>query len=485
MALKQLRLAAKIKELTARLEGLEKAQTDIRARRDAWKLREANAETALSEIDENTTQEERDAFDAEVTAIEKEDSEIREDEQKNADAIKDCKAELENTENELENLRNENENSKNGVENNKNGSNAEKRNEGVVLKVERMDEIRNEILKREEVRNWIADVRVLAKNNQERAITGKELLIPEVVLPLIYDSYRRNSKLMKHVNVQNVGGKARATVMGDIPEAVWTEMCANINELSLSFTQVEVDGYKVGGYIAICNALLEDNDISLASVIIDAIGQAIGYAVDKAILYGTGTKMPLGIATRLAQATKPTTYPSNARPWVKISTTNIKTIANTNTGAKLMSEIVKAAGAAKAKNGNGKFWAMNEATYSALMAEFVSFSASGAVVSGMNNQMPVVGGAIEILDFIPDNNIFYGYGSKYLIANRSGTSIERSDHVKFLEDQTVFRGTARMDGLPVIAEAFVLIGINGATPTTSATFASDAANTPPSTGSDL
>lgn len=480
MALKQLRLAAKIKELTARLEGLEKTQTDIKARRDAWKLREVNAETAFSEIDEKTTKEERDAFDAEVTAIEKEDSEICEDEQKNADAIKECKTELENTENELENLRSEVESSKTVIENNKNGSDPETRNEGVVRKLEMKIETRDEILNREEVRSWAADIRALAKTaGQERAISGKELLIPEVMLPLIYDAYNRNSKLMKHVNVQNVGGKARAAIMGDIPEAVWTEMCAKINELSLSFSQVEVDGYKVGGYISICNAVLEDSDIALASTIVDAIGQAIGYAVDKAILYGTGTKMPLGIITRLAQATKPSTYPSNARPWEKLSVTNIQTIANTNTGTKLMSEIIKAAGKAKAKNGNGKFWAMNEATYSALMAEFVSINASGAVVSGMNNQMPIVGGTIEILDFIPANNIIFGYGSKYLLANRAGTSIQRSEHVQFLEDQTVFRGTARMDGQPVIAEAFVLIGIGGTTPTTSATFASDSANTPP------
>jgi hypothetical protein len=38
------------------------------------------------------------------------------------------------------------------------------------------------------------------------------------------------------------------------------------------------------------------------------------------------------------------------------------------------------------------------------------------------------------------------------------------------------KGTARYDGQPVIAEGFVAIGLNGATPTAAMTFAADSAN---------
>ena len=39
------------------------------------------------------------------------------------------------------------------------------------------------------------------------------------------------------------------------------------------------------------------------------------------------------------------------------------------------------------------------------------------------------------------------------------------------------KGTARYDGAPVIAEAFVAIGVNGTTPTADMSFAEDKANT--------
>ena len=65
----------------------------------------------------------------------------------------------------------------------------------------------------------------------------------------------------------------------------------------------------------------------------------------------------------------------------------------------------------------------------------------------------------------------------YLLAERAGAQFATSDQVRFIEDQTVFKGTARYDGLPVIADGFVAIGIAGTTPSASGiTFATDTAN---------
>lgn len=325
------------------------------------------------------------------------------------------------------------------------------------------------------VKSWLERVREMGKN--QRSITGAELLIPEVALDLIKETTLKYSKLYKHVNVKSVPGKARQNVMGAIPEAIWTEMCSTLNELNLTFNNVEVDGYKVGGFIAICNAVLEDSDIALATEIISALGQAIGYALDKAILYGTGTKMPLGIVTRLTQAAKPSGYSTTARAWANLTASNVLAISG-KTDAALFKELVIASGNAKADYSHGEmFWAMNEKTFTKLVANALTINAAGAIVTGQNGTMPVIGGAIEKLSFIPDDVIIGGYGDLYLLAERAGTAISQSEHARFIEDQTVFKGTARYDGLPVIAEGFVAIGIGGTKPTANAvTFAEDTAN---------
>ena len=325
------------------------------------------------------------------------------------------------------------------------------------------------------VKSWLERVREMGKN--QRSITGAELLIPDVALDLIKETVLKYSKLYKHVNVKSVPGKARQNVMGAIPEAIWTEMCSTLNELNLTFNNVEVDGYKVGGFIAICNAVLAESDIALATEIISALGQAIGYALDKAILYGTGTKMPLGIVTRLTQAAKPSGYSTTARAWANLTTSNVLAIAG-KTDAALFKELVIASGNAKADYSHGDmFWAMNEKTFTKLVANALTINAAGAIVTGQNGTMPVIGGAIEKLSFIPDDVIIGGYGDLYLLAERAGTAISQSEHARFIEDQTVFKGTARYDGLPVIAEGFVAIGIGGTKPTANAvTFAEDTAN---------
>ena len=338
----------------------------------------------------------------------------------------------------------------------------------------------NNMMQREDVKAYLENVRECIKN--KRAVTNAGLTIPEVMLDLLRENIMNYSKLYRHVNVQPVSGDARQPIMGTIPEAIWTECCANLNELDIGFAGVEVDCYKVGGYFKVCNATLEDSDIDLAAALLEAIGQAIGFALDKAILYGQNTaatlKMPEGIVSRLVQTSQPASYPPTARPWEDLHTSNVITIANTYTGVDLFAQIVLASGAAKGKYSRGeKVWVMNETTYTFLKAQAMSVNAAGAVVSGIEGTMPVVGGIVEVLDFIPDYVIIGGYLDLYTLAERAGTRFAESEHVAFLSDQTVLKGTARYDGHPAIAEAFVAIGVNGTTPSSTMTFALDKANT--------
>ena len=335
----------------------------------------------------------------------------------------------------------------------------------------------SDLFTREDVKGFATRLREIGKN--KRAVTGGDLTIPEVLLPMLKEQVEANAKLLKYVNLQSVRGTAREVVMGTIPEAVWTEMCANLNEIALVFNDVEVDGYKVGAFIPVCNALLEDSDVNLVGEVLFALGRGMAIAIDKAILYGTGTKMPLGIVTRLAQTAAPETYPSTARTWVDLHTTNIQKITAANsTGIALFQNILKIFGAASSKYGAaGKFWAMNEKTHMKLVAEAMNFNSAGAIVAGVNSTMPVIGGDIVDLDFVPDDNIVAGYGDDYLLVERAGAQLASSEHFLFTSDKTVFKGTARYDGLPVIAEGFVVIGVNNVTPATTVTFAADTANT--------
>lgn len=477
MSLRQAIIAKQLREKLAELKQADEAKEQLRARREAYAAEEAEVAAALDEVNETTSPEDSKAADELAQECEQHGKELEEAEAENESKRADLQATIEKLQSELDELNNR---AKDADKADKPGFSVQKREEGRKMENRKFfgmnAQERDAFFKDEDVSRLLATVRSCGK--QKRAIEGGDLTIPTVMLGLIRENVQNYSKLYKHVAVRNIRGNGRILISGAVPEAVWTEMCGALNELELRFTQASVGGYKVGGYIAICNALLEDSDVALATEIINALGQAIGLALDKAILYGTGTNMPMGIVTRLAQTADPGTAPEGTRPWENLSATNVQKLTAGLEDLKLFKAIVKAAGAAKGKYSSGaKFWAMNENTKATLMVNAMSINAAGAIVTGMNQQMPIIGGVIEELSFIPDNVVIGGFGDMYLLAERSGTAIAQSEHVRFVEDQTVFRGRARYDGVPVIPEAFVAFDIAGGTVNAKAvTFVEDKAN---------
>lgn len=339
-------------------------------------------------------------------------------------------------------------------------------------------ETRQEMLAQNDVKEFLTQLRSM--KGQQRAVSGAELTIPVVFLDLVAENMFRYSKLLNRVRVRNVRGEARQTIAGTVPEAVWTEMCGAINELTFVFNQITLDGYKVAGFVPVCNSILEDNDINLASWIVEMLSESIGLAMDKAILYGKGSasKMPLGIVTRLAQQNQPSDYPANAPAWVDLHTTNILQIGGEDvTGAAFWSALMTATGATYTRYNRGTmFWAMNSKTYALLKSKLITFTATGDIVANLFGSLPIVTGDIDVLEFIPDGDIIGGYGDLYLLAMRSGMTIESSREVQFIQDNTVFKGKQRADGQPIIPGAFVAININNEAVTTTMDFVADTAN---------
>lgn len=471
MALKAIMLRNRIDKKMSELE-------ELRKKDEEFLNREAELETAINEAvteeEQQVVSEQIDAFDTEKTEHEKAKTRLQGE-------IDDLEAQLAETEKEppaepVREVKVKKEERKEMMVNREIRS--------LPMNVRAFDslpvETRNQIVEREDVKEFLERMRSMKGNT--RAIQGGELEIPVVFLELISENMYRYSKLLNRVRVRNVPGEARQTIAGTVPEAVWTEMCGAINELTFVFNQITLDGYKVAGYVPVCNSLLEDtvSNLDLASWIVEMLSESIGLAEDKAILYGKGSAshMPLGIVTRLAQSSQPDGYPANAPAWVDYSDTNIIKINGTSlTGAEFWAQLAMAAGNTFTRYNRGEqFWAMNSKTYATLKSKLITFTATGDIVANLFGTLPVINGNIDILEFMPDGDIVGGYGDLYLWADRRAMAIDSSEHVQFIQDNTVFRGKARADGAPIIPGAFVAININNVNVTTAMDFAADTAN---------
>ena len=485
--LRQLLLTRKIAAKRAELDKLKAERAELDEKRTALKTREAELEAAVNEMTEETPEEDRAAVDAEVQEFEGQVAEADAAEAANDAAQVNLQNEIDGLQRELDELNAkattpaaapaEAAPTEAPAETDAEDIRSERKGRTMIRKLFKTAQERAAFLAREDVKNYLTEVRSAIR--EKRAITNAGLTIPDVMLELIRHEVAQASKLLGYVRVRNVGGKARQNIAGAIPEGVWTEMCASINELTIGFHQVEVDGYKVGGYIAICNAILEDSDYDLAAEIVSAIGGAIAKALDKAILFGTGTKMPIGIVTRLAQTSQPANWGANAPAWTDLHTSNIKKLnIASSTGAEFFATLIENLGIAKDwYNAGGLFWVMNRKTHIKLMTKALAFNSAAALVAN-TEFMPVLGGTVIEFedDQIADNEIIGGFGGNYLLAERAGVEFASSDIPLFLQDQTVFKGTARYDGMPVAGEAFVVVNFANTDPTTSKDFPEDEAN---------
>ena len=462
--------------LRKKIDEAKKALEAARAKSDELKKREAKLEQDIAAA---STDEENAAVEEAIDQLETEKAENEAEIQKQSEQVEQFERELQETEEKS-----------NAATAPAEGEERAARKEHTAMKAiisERARKIfgnmdaeqRQAFINSERAKAFIEEIRTCI--SEKRALQNAGLLVPEEWLGLIRENIINYSKLYKHVRVVPLKGKGRQTIMGTIPEAVWTEACGKLNELDIGFADAEFDGYKVAGFIPVCNATLEDSEIDLAAEIIEVLGQAIGIALDKAIIYGRGgaKKMPLGFVTRLCQTSKPADYPETARQWIDLHESNVITIPSNLSGVEKYKAIVKATANAKGKYSRGEMvWVMNRKTYTNIKADMLTINAAGAIVTGISDTLPVIGGIVEVLEFMPDNIIAGGYPDLYTAAERAGTALEWSRECRFTEDQTVFRGTARYDGQPVIAEAFVVIGLDGVTPTAEMLFAPDEANTP-------
>lgn len=469
-------MALKVLMLRSQINALQQQLTPLTETRDGFAAREAELERAIGEA---TTDEERSVVSAAIDTFEAERS-------ANAAEITRVQGEIDARNNEIRSLEAQQtpppanppvSNSDTGAHENERShapmnTNTERRWFGLTYAE------RDALMQTEQVRTFLQNVREARAQN--RSVSGADLGIPDGFLPILRDLTYQESKFLRFCFTTTFRGTTRQNVAGIAPEAIWTEMTDALNELDINFWQLTMDGYMVGGYMAVPNSvLMDDSDLQLASTILQALAASLAKAIDKSIWFGTGENMPAGIITRLAAQTQPAWWGAQQSAFTDLHTSNIlKLDLTAKTGVEFFQPLVAALAVAKPDYSTGTVvWTMNRKTHLDLMSRALAYNSAAAMVAGVNNTMPVVGGEIVEWEVMPDNEIAGGFMSLYRSVEREGTLIESNTNVRWLQNQTCFKGLQRRDGKPALGEAFVLVNYGNAAPTTTTTFGKDLANT--------
>ncbi|GIO63573.1 phage major capsid protein [Paenibacillus cineris] len=432
MALKQIMLRKKIEQRKSALAELLEQET-------AFQTRSQELEEAINEA---ATDEEISALEEEINQLDGDKDEL--DQKKNT-----LEQEIAGLEGELEEL-----NSK-APSNTPPAGQGEERSKqtqsqgGETRMRENKFETRAQMLERlnqPEVREFYTTIAKAVSDKRE--LTGTDIVIPEQVINMIQQRLGDYSTLYREVTVETLNGTARVIMDGAIPEAIWTEMCDPVQELASAFSQTELDGFKVGGFIPVCNAILEDAMINLANYIETRLAMAIAKALDKAILTGTGAaaKQPLGIIPALASVTDHNVTSDGTLGNI---VGNMALIDDGEDGVPV-GEVIAV---------------MKRSTYYARIAPqtFLPTADGRLVIQTAQSPRLPDGTRVVFSQYAPDNTIVLGDFKKYLLGERRGVQLSVSTDVRFIQDQTVFKGTARYDGKPIYPDYFVVITLEAAT----------------------
>ena len=412
MALRQLILNKKIQERSAKITALRADETKL-------KDEEVELEKALDEAE----------TDEEVKVVEDSADELEKKIKEKSDEItklEDEKAELEAELSKIEDEQPNNEEKEDG-EKRKMAKKVQTRNNADVMTI-------RESLQIENVRSFyqnIANAMV-----EKRSLTGAEKVVPTEVIDRIESKLGDYSTLINEVTVEKIGGTGRAVIAGDIPEAIWFEIGKKaLDELEDKLDGVELDGFGLGGYVAVPNIIIENSLINLASHVEDRLAKAIAKALDKAILKGTGTKQPTGVVVSAPTANKVTSDGTITDLIAKLAK-----VDTDGTGGEVIA-------------------VMNRATYySQIVPKTLAVAANGVLTGSYALPFRVVLSA-----YADDNTIVFGDFKQFLLAQRSEIRVESSTEVQFTSDNTVFKGVGFYDGKATKAEAFAVVTIT-ATP---------------------
>lgn len=450
MKLKILMLKKKLEERKAKLE-------KVNENLEEFKTREAELEETINELDENSTEEEHQVVDGEIEKLEGEKKEKLEEKKNLEDEIEEIEksmSELEEdtVDEEKEESVDERKEEKKQVEKRGGYMNLSNMNYADMNKRQRV----GRILEKDENVEFFRNVTNLYFK-REAALAGMSkdtagLMIPDDVYYEINQRIGDYGSLYNIVRKLNLVGKARIIMNAGTPKMYWTEKCEPLKETTLGeLNSVELDNFKLGGYLFLCESFVQDvnenkhHSITIADYIINEFAKAIAEALDEAIYNGKGAaeKQPEGITSAVKTTKK---------------VTSILELLGVIGGIDVSFH------EHNAPQGTITVAANRKTLYKWIYPETWGKDSNGKLVYGMGNTLPD-GTRIETSNVIPDDEIVVGDFNQYILGIRKDMTFDTNDRLQWIEENIGYKIRGRYDGKVINPKAFARCKF--AAPTTS------------------
>jgi HK97 family phage major capsid protein len=239
------------------------------------------------------------------------------------------------------------------------------------------------------------------------------------------------------INAVSESSRADGSRWGGV-RAYWTPEAGDKSNATPAFRQIELNLKKLTGLAYVTDELLQDA-VALEQVLMQAFSEEIGFKLDDAIIRGTGAGQPLGVLAAPCLVTQAKETGQDADTFVAENAFNMY--------ARLYAPSMANA-----------VWFINQSVWPQLFRMGLAvglggapiFLPAGSIAGQPYNTLlglPII--AIEQTDTIGDlGDVILADMSQYLLADKGGMQSASSIHVRFVNDESVFRFVYRVDGQP-------------------------------------
>ena len=272
MALKALMLRKRIDLKTKELEALN-------AKSEELEQRSAELETAISELTEDCTQEERDAVTEAIDAHEAEKNELTE----SKDVIE---REIEQLETELD------EEEKKQAEAEKvDEPEVEERKDNTIMDERKFTEA--EMQERAAFVNYVKGIEQRDDYNMTEGNNG--VVVPKTIAAEIITKVKEISPIVNMAHVYNVKGTLEVPYYeassDHVIAAAYKDEMAELEAASGDFGAVELTGFEIGALAKISRKLINNTDVNVEQFIVDQLAQAFAAKLEMEAINGTNGKV--------------------------------------------------------------------------------------------------------------------------------------------------------------------------------------------------
>lgn len=313
-------------------------------------------------------------------------------------------------------------------------------------------ENRKEILNSMEYRT--AFVKNLLKQplneTEQRTITGFAIgngggnyVVPTVIRDMIQEVLQQFSPIRRMASVIQSNSNYQIALQSGIPTASWATEANTLSAQNIALAAVTFNAYKLGATAAVSNELINDSIVDIESYVARKLAEAFGIAEGLSFLRGAGTTEPTGMLT---------------------GATITQTVATATTLVVAFNDLAKLYTAIKPAYRHNASWLVSNDMFLQLM-ELKDTYGRPLLMQNVSTDVPyaIFGRPVEV-----DPNfeatattkvmgVFGDFKRGYQIVDRTDLAIVASTEALFANDQTMVRGTKRLDGKVLDATALATL----------------------------